>query len=151
MTTPPEQPDLEERIANLAKRLHYHGPNAREQIMHRALKALEESLSPPRPERSAEERAAFWASVREGARKYREEHPCDPANPESRVWQEELYDENGLPVSAERLAKAERAERMQRYVDFGVKYREANPYDDHNPPSRAWQDELYDDKGLPWM
>ena len=97
MTTPPNQPDLETRIANLAKRLHYYGPNAREQILHRALKSLEDSLPPPRPERSAEERAAFWASIREGARKYRETHPYDPANPESRVWQEELYDENGLP------------------------------------------------------
>ena len=97
MTVPPTQPDLEARITELAKRLHYHGPNAREQILHRALKTLEDSLPPPRPQRSKEESAAFWADIREGARKYRETHPYDPANPKSRVWQEELYDENGLP------------------------------------------------------
>ena len=97
MTIPLKQHDLETRIANLAKRLHYHGPNAREQILHRALKALEDSLPPPRPQRSKEESSAFWADIREGARKYREAHPYDPANPESRVWQEELYDDNGLP------------------------------------------------------
>ena len=97
MTTPPNQADLETRIADLAKRLHYHGPNAREQILDRALQALENSLLPRRPQRSKEESAAFWADIREGARKYREAHPYDPANPDTRVWQEELYDENGLP------------------------------------------------------
>ena len=30
MTTPPNQADLETRIVNLAKRLHYHDPKARE-------------------------------------------------------------------------------------------------------------------------
>ena len=97
MTTPPTQPDLETRIADLAKRLHYYGPNAREQILHRALKSLEDSLPPPRPERSAEERAASWDAIRERGRRLREKYPYDDDNPPSKVWQEELYDENGLP------------------------------------------------------
>ena len=53
------------------------------------------------------------------------------------------------PDARENLTKAERAERMQPYVDFGVAYREQHPYDDDNPPSKVWQDELYDENGLP--
>ena len=97
MTTPPNQPDLETRIVNLAKRLHYHGPNAREQILHRALQALEDSLPEPRPRSSDEESKAFWAGVLERGRQLREKYPYDDDNPPSKVWQEELYDENGLP------------------------------------------------------
>ena len=36
-----------------------------------------------------------------GGRQYRLEHPeeyADPDNPPSKKWQEELYDENGLPA-----------------------------------------------------
>ena len=95
MTVPPTQPDLEARITELAKRLHYHGPNAREQILHRALKTLEDSLPPPR---SAEEESAVrWAAILERGRELREKYPYDDDNPPSKVWQEELYDENGLP------------------------------------------------------
>lgn len=97
MTIPPTQPDLEARIDELAKRLHYHGPNAREQILNRALKALEDSLPAPRPRSSDEESVAFWAGVRERGRRLREKYPYDDDNPPSKVWQEELYDENGLP------------------------------------------------------
>lgn len=96
MTIPPTQPDLEARIDELAKRLHYHGPNAREQILNRALQALEDSLPEPRPRSSDEESAAFWAGVRERGRRLREKYPYDDDNPPSKVWQEELYDENGL-------------------------------------------------------
>ena len=97
MTIPPTQPDFETRIATLAKRLHYHGPNAREQILHRALKALEDSLPPPHPRSTDEESAAFWEEILERGRQLREKYPYDDANPPSKVWQEELYDENGLP------------------------------------------------------
>ena len=97
MTIPPPQLDLEARIAELAKRLHYHGSNAREQILHRALQALEDSLPDPRPRSSDEESAAFWAGVRERGRQLREKYPYDDDKPPSKVWQEELYDENGLP------------------------------------------------------
>lgn len=97
MVFPPAQPDLETRIADLAQRLHYHGPDAREQILHRALQALEDSLPGRRPKPTEEERDAFWAGVRARARQLREKYPYDDDNPPSKVWQEELYDENGLP------------------------------------------------------
>ena len=64
MTTPPAQPDLEARIAELAQRLHYHGPKAQDQILHRALQALGDSLPEPHPRSSDEESATFWAGVR---------------------------------------------------------------------------------------
>ena len=96
MDVPPILPDQEIRIANLAKRLHYHGPNAREQVLHRALQALEDSL-PPRPRSSEEESKAFWEGVLERGRQLREKYPYDDDNPPSKVWQDELYDENGLP------------------------------------------------------
>ena len=97
MAIPLMQPDLETRIANLAERLHYHGPNAREQVLHRALQALEDSLPPPRPRSSEEESKAFWEGVLERGRQLREKYPYDDDNPPSKVWQDELYDENGLP------------------------------------------------------
>ena len=126
------------------------GPEARNQAVLKALQTLIDVLPPPTL--TPEERAksdATWARIRENARKYREQHPYDPANPESRVWQEELYGADGLPASRENLTMAERAERMQQYVDFGVAYREQHPYDDDSPPSKVWQDELYDENGLP--
>ena len=97
MTIPLKQPDLETRIANLAKRLHYHGPNAREQVLHRALQALEDSLPPPLPRSSEEASKTFWEGVLERGRQLREKYPYDDDNPPSKVWQDELYDENGLP------------------------------------------------------
>lgn len=87
------------RIDGLAARIGYEGPDAREKVLKRAVIALE-SQYPARRQLTPEEQAksdATWARIHENARKYREKHPYDPANPESRVWQEELYDENGLP------------------------------------------------------
>lgn len=37
---------------------------------------------------------AYWSQV---AKRNRALHPFDDDNPPSRVWQEELYDERGLP------------------------------------------------------
>ena len=34
-------------------------------------------------------------------------------------------------------------------VESGKRWREENAYDDANPPSQAWQEELYDERGLP--
>ena len=34
-------------------------------------------------------------------------------------------------------------------VESGKRWREENPYAYANPPSRAWQEELYDELGLP--
>ena len=148
-TTDPEAL-IEEYAVEVARRLGYQGPQARNQAVLKALQTLINVLPPPQltPEERAESKAR-WEEILEHGRQYREKHPYDPANPESRVWQEELYGADGLPASRENLTKAERAERMQHYVDFGVAYREQHPYDDDNPPSKVWQDELYDEDGLP--
>ena len=148
-TTEPEAL-IEEYAVEVARRLGYKGPQARNQAVLKALQTLINVLPPA--QLTEEERAksdAMWARIFEWGRKYREQNPYDPANPESRVWQEELYGADGLPASRENLTKAERSERMQHYVDFGVAFREQHPYDDDNPPSKAWQDELYDENGLP--
>ena len=94
-----QEPHFLARIDGLAKRIGYEGHDAREKVLKRAIIALE-SQYPARRQLTPEEQAksdATWARIHENARKYREKHPYDPANPESRVWQEELYDENGLP------------------------------------------------------
>ena len=94
------EPDalIEEYAVEVARRLGYKGPQARNQAVLTALNSLLNVLPPP--QLTEEERAeadARRAAVREFGRKYREKHPYDPANPESRVWQEELYNERGLP------------------------------------------------------
>ena len=96
-TTEPEAL-IEEYAAEVARRLGYQGPQARNQAQLTALRSLLNVLPAPQP--TPEERAEAKARkefVREFGRRYREKHPYDPANPESRVWQEELYNENGLP------------------------------------------------------
>ena len=89
---------IEEYAAEVARRLDYKGPQARNQAVLKALQSLLNVL--PQPQLTEEEQAeakARWDDVMEFGRKYREKHPYDPANPESRVWQEELYNEQGLP------------------------------------------------------
>ena len=96
-TTEPEAL-IEEYAAEVAKRLDYKGPEARNQAVLKALQSLINILPPP--PLTPEERAksdAMWDKIMEHAKEYREKHPYDPANPESRVWQEELYNEQGLP------------------------------------------------------
>ena len=149
-TTSEPEALIEEYAVEVARRLGYKGPQARNRAVLKALQTLINVLPPVQltPEERAESEAR-WAAILERGRQYREEHPYDPAYPESRVWQEELYGADGLPASRENLTKAERAERMQHYVDFGAAYRQQHPYDDDNPPSKIWQDELYDENGLP--
>ena len=89
---------IEEYAAEVARRLGYKGPQARNQAVLKALRTLIDVLPPPPlTEEERAEAKARWAAVMEFGRKYREKHPYDPANPESRVWQEELYNERGLP------------------------------------------------------
>ena len=58
-----------------------------------------ESHYPRRRKMTPEEIRASLESFGEAGRKWREEHPdeYDENNPPSKAWQEELYDENGLP------------------------------------------------------
>lgn len=96
-TTEPEAL-IEEYAVEVARRLGYKGPQARNQAVLKALQTLIDVLPPPPlTEEERAEAKARWAAVMEFGRKYREQHPYDPANPESRVWQEELYNERGLP------------------------------------------------------
>ena len=96
-TTDPEAL-IEEYAVEVARRLGYQGPQARNQAVLKALQTLINVLPPP--QLTPEERAksdAMWAHIFEWGRKYREQNPYDPENPESRVLQDELYDEYGLP------------------------------------------------------
>ena len=64
-------------------------------VLLKALTSLHGNL-PPR-QASNEESAAFWEGVLERGRLLREKYPYDDDCPPSKVWQEELYDEKGLP------------------------------------------------------
>lgn len=96
------RPETEARIADLAKRLGFAGPDAAERVLKKALDDLEATAPPPRrkmtPEEIEEEMKELerltWAG-----RRWREEHPdeYDENYPPSIAWQDELYDEHGLP------------------------------------------------------
>ena len=62
-----------------------------------ALDDLDAKVLPPYRPTPAEIAAEmkYWAEI---GRRNRALHPFDDANPPSRVWQDELYDENGLPI-----------------------------------------------------
>ncbi len=95
-------PDIEARIADLAKRLGYAGPRAQEQILKIALDDLDAKTPPARPKMTPEQIAherKVLERLREAGRQWREQHPdeYDENNPPSKAWQEELYDEDGLP------------------------------------------------------
>ncbi len=96
-TTDPEAL-IEEYAVEVARRLGYQGPQARNQAVLKALQTLINVLPPPQltPEERAESKAR-WEEILEHGRQYRKEHPYDDDNPPSKVWREELYDENGLP------------------------------------------------------
>lgn len=91
------KPETAARIAALADRLGYSGPDAAEQVLKKALDELDARAPRPQRKLTPDEIAAemeYWAEV---GRRNRALHPFDDANPPSKVWQDELYDENGLP------------------------------------------------------
>ena len=91
-------PETAARIAALAGRLGYTGPDSTEQVLKMALDDLDAKTPRPRYQPTPAEKAAeleYWAEV---GRRNRASHPFDDANPPSKIWQEELYDANGLPV-----------------------------------------------------
>ena len=95
------KPETAARIARLSIRLGCTGPDACEQVLKLALDDLEAKAPPPRRKLTPEEIAAEYRLLSAAGRRYRQEHPheyADPANPPSKVWQDELYDANGLPV-----------------------------------------------------
>ena len=93
------KPETEARIADLAKRLGFAGRNATDQVLKMALDALDAKTPPARRKMTPEEMEAEYRFLSAAGRRWREEHPdeYDEKNPPSKVWQEELYDERGLP------------------------------------------------------
>ena len=95
-------PKTEARIADLAERLGFRGPDAARQVLLMAIADLDSRTPLRRGKPTPEERAEWRRVLNEIAangRRWREEHPgqYDENNPPSKAWQEELYDENGLP------------------------------------------------------
>ncbi len=85
------KPEMEARLAALARRLGIVGADAPERALNMAGDALEAETRPRRKPSPAE-----MAPIVSAARRWREEHPFDDNNPPSKVWQEELYDEVAL-------------------------------------------------------
>ena len=91
------KPEMEARIAELAERLDVTAPDAHEQVLNMALDDLDAKAPPPRCKMTPEEIAAEKAHWLEVGRQLRARHPYDDDHPPSKVWQEELYDAQGLP------------------------------------------------------
>ncbi len=90
------KPEMEARIAELAKRLDFTGPDAAERVLKMALDDLD-AKAPLRRKFTHEEVRSMLAPITESGKRWRADNPYDDANPPSRVWQAELYDEHGLP------------------------------------------------------
>ena len=89
------KPQTVARIADLAQRLGFAGPDAAERVLTMALDDLDAKT--PKRKMTPEEIEAeitYWSEV---ARRNRALHPFDDDHPPSKVWQDELYDEQGLP------------------------------------------------------
>ena len=93
------KPQMEARIADLAKQLGFTGADATEQVLKMALDSLEATPSLQPDDLTAEQIRQEYLMLSAAGRRWREEHPdqYDENNPPSKTWQEELYDERGLP------------------------------------------------------
>ena len=94
------RPDLDERVERLAARLDMRGHGRKTAVIERALGVLEEQVEKARPDRAYIEaslerlaQAGDRCRERERMRGRRTDHE----RPLSQVWQEELYDDHGLP------------------------------------------------------
>ncbi len=47
------------------------------------------------------------------------------------------------------MTPEEIAEEKAHWLEVGRQLRAKYPYDDDHPPSKVWQEELYNDQGLP--
>ncbi len=93
------KPEMEARIADLANRLGFDGPDAAERVLAMALDDLDAKTPTPRRKITPEEIEAEYMALSAAGRRWREEHPdeYDETYPPSLAWQDELYDERGLP------------------------------------------------------
>ena len=94
------KPETAARIAALAARLGFTGPDAPDQVLQLALDGLESTAKPARRPLNPEEIDAEYEALSAAGRKWREEHPdqYDTDNPPSKAWQDELHDPRGLPA-----------------------------------------------------
>lgn len=93
------KPETTALIAAVAERLGITGPDAPDQVVRLALEGLEATAAPS-TKLTTEEIEAEYQALSAAGRRWREEHPeqYDECNPPSKTWQEELYDEHGLPA-----------------------------------------------------
>lgn len=96
-------PETEARIVDLARRLGFFGPDLTERVLEMALDALEAKTQSQAGKVTAAETATELQELEKLSavgRRWREENTdqYDENNPPSIAWQEELYDENGLPA-----------------------------------------------------
>ena len=94
------RPDLDERVERLAARLALRGRGRKTAVIDRALRALEERVERSRPDR--EDIEAALERLAQAGDRYRERQrqrgrDAGGSPPASRVWQDELYDDHGLP------------------------------------------------------
>lgn len=94
------RPDLDERVERLAARLDMRGRGRKTAVIDQALRALEEQVDKARPDRVYIE--ASLERLAQAGDRYRERERTrgrrtDLESPSSHVWQEELYDDHGLP------------------------------------------------------
>lgn len=90
--------DLDERVEQLAARLHLRGRGRKVAVIERALSVLEERVERDRPNRAAI-RASLEQYARDGLRLRKRLAGLDrrEGRPLSQVLQDALYDERGLP------------------------------------------------------
>lgn len=93
------KPETAARVAALAERLGYTGPDATDRVVRMALDKLETKKVTESAHLTAEELGAEYRMLSAAGRRWREAHPeqYDENNPPSRAWQDELYNEQGLP------------------------------------------------------
>ena len=91
------KPEMEARIAALAERLDFTAPDAHDRVLEMALDELDAKVPPLRQKMTPEEIAEEYRILSAAGRRLRAEYPYDEDHPPSQVWQEELYDEQGLP------------------------------------------------------
>ncbi len=93
------KPETEAFIVDLARRLGIAGPDAVERVLKAALDDLDAKTPMPRRRMTDEESDQEYRTLSAAGRRWREEHSdqYDEDNPPSKAWQEELYNEQGLP------------------------------------------------------
>lgn len=90
---------MEAQIETLVERLVLTDPDAHERVLKMALNDLDAKVPPLRRKMTPEEIAEEYRILSAAGRRWSEEHPeeYDEDNPPSKIWQEELYDDQELP------------------------------------------------------